>query len=208
MEGDQILVQSEQNLIPGAQTLVIGQEFADVDTCRRAIKDMAIALHYELRVVKSDRSRFIAKCSKEGCPWRVHIAKCPGVPTFTVRTLHGEHKCEGVLNLHHQQATVGWVARSVEARLRDNPQIKPKEILQDIREQHGVAVSYMQAWRGKERSMAAVNGTLEDGYRLLPAYCEQIVKTNPVALQHIEVLDQGMPSSGCLSRFVHPFMVS
>lgn len=179
MEGDQILVQSEQNLIPGVQTLVIGQEFADVDTCRRAIKDMAIALHYELRVVKSDRSRFIAKCSKEGCPWRVHIAKCPGVPTFTVRTLHGEHKCEGVLNLHHQQATVGWVARSVEARLRDNPQIKPKEILQDIREQHGVAVSYMQAWRGKERSMAAVNGTLEDGYRLLPAYCEQIVKTNP-----------------------------
>ena len=179
MEDGQILVQQEQNLVPSEQTLVIGQEFADVDTCRRAVKDMAIALHYELRVVKSDRSRFIAKCSKEGCPWRVHIAKCPGVPTFTVRTLHGEHTCEGVRDHHHQQATVGWVARSVEARLRDNPQIKPKEILQDIREQHGVAVSYMQAWRGKERSMAAVNGTLEDGYRLLPAYCEQIGKTNP-----------------------------
>ncbi|CAO2199536.1 unnamed protein product [Urochloa humidicola] len=179
MEDDQILVQPEQNLIPSEQTLVIGQEFPDVDTCRRAVKDMAIALHFELRVVKSDRSRFIAKCSKEGCPWRVHIAKCPGVPTFTVRTLQGEHTCEGVQDLHHQQATVGWVARSVEARLRDNPQIKPKEILQDIREQHGVAVSYMQAWRGKERSMAAVNGTLEDGYRLLPAYCEQIVKANP-----------------------------
>nr|CAD1843753.1 unnamed protein product [Ananas comosus var. bracteatus] len=57
-------------------------------------------------------------------------------------------------------------------------QYKPKEILQDIREEHGVAVSYMQAWRGKERSMAAVHGTLEDGYRLLPAYCEQIRKTN------------------------------
>ncbi|ONK79544.1 uncharacterized protein A4U43_C01F7460 [Asparagus officinalis] len=42
----------------------------------------------------------------------------------------------------------------IEARVRDNPQYKPKEILQDIREQHGVAVSYMQAWRGKERSMA------------------------------------------------------
>ncbi|KAL6838651.1 hypothetical protein ACP4OV_031365 [Aristida adscensionis] len=178
-EDSQILVQSEQSLVPVEPTLVIGQEFADVDTCRRAIKDMAIALHYELRVVKSDRSRFIAKCSREGCPWRVHIAKCPGLPTFTVRTLQGEHTCEGVRDLHHQQATVGWVARSVEARLRDNPQIKPKEILQDIREQHGVAVSYMQAWRGKERSMAAVHGTLEDGYRFLPAYCEQIVKTNP-----------------------------
>jgi hypothetical protein len=179
MEDSQVLVGPEQNLVPGVHTLMIGQEFADVDTCRRTIKDMAIAFHYELRVVKSDRSRFIAKCSKEGCPWRVHIAKCPGVPTFTVRTLHGPHTCEGVQDMHHQQATVGWVARSVESRLRNNPQIKPKEILQDIREQHGVAVSYMQAWRGKERSMAVVHGTLEDGYRFLPAYCEQIGKTNP-----------------------------
>ncbi|OVA14655.1 zinc finger protein [Macleaya cordata] len=160
-------------------SLVIGQEFPDVETCRRNLKEIAIALHFDLRIVKSDRSRFIAKCSKEGCPWRVHVAKCPGVPTFSIRTLHGEHTCEGVRNLHHQQASVGWVARSVEARLRDNPQYKPKEILQDIREQHGVAVSYMQAWRGKERSMAAVHGTYEEGYRLLPAYCEQIRKTNP-----------------------------
>ncbi|XP_008802419.2 uncharacterized protein LOC103716264 [Phoenix dactylifera] len=173
------LAHQDHNLVVPDHSLVIGQEFPDVETCRRTLKDIAIALHFDLRIVKSDRSRFIAKCSKEGCPWRVHVAKCPGVPTFSIRTLHGEHTCEGVRGLHHQQATVGWVARSVEARLRDNPQYKPKEILQDIREQHGVAVSYMQAWRGKERSMAAVHGTLEDGYRLLPAYCEQIKRTNP-----------------------------
>ncbi|XP_047091561.1 uncharacterized protein LOC124703389 [Lolium rigidum] len=178
-EDDQIYLEAEQDLVQRERFLVIGQEFSNVETCRRAIKDMAIALHFQLRVVKSDRSRFIAKCSTEGCPWRVHVAKCHDVPTFTVRTLQAEHTCEGVQDLHHQQATVNWVARSVEARLRDNPQIKPKEILQDIRDQHGVAVSYMQAWRGKERSMAAVHGTLEDGYRLLPAYCEQIGKTNP-----------------------------
>ncbi|KAL5711470.1 hypothetical protein ACHQM5_021922 [Ranunculus cassubicifolius] len=160
-------------------SLVIGQEFSDVETCRRNLKEIAIALHFDLRIVKSDRSRFIAKCSKEGCPWRVHVAKCPGVPTFSIRTLQGQHTCEGVRDLHHQQASVGWVARSVEARLRNNPQYKPKQILHDIREQHGVAVSYMQAWRGKERSMAAVHGTFEEGYRLLPSYCEQIRKTNP-----------------------------
>ncbi|KAK9043653.1 hypothetical protein V6N11_071988 [Hibiscus sabdariffa] len=132
-------------------SLVIGQEFPDVETCRRTLKDIAIALHFDLRIVKSDRSRFIAKCSKEGCPWRVHVAKCPGVPTFTIRTLQEGHTCEGVRNLHHHQAS----------------------------DQHGVAVSYMQAWRGKERSMAALHGTFEEGYRLLPAYCKQIRKTNP-----------------------------
>ncbi|KAE8711572.1 TPR repeat-containing thioredoxin TTL4-like [Hibiscus syriacus] len=160
-------------------SLAIGQEFPNVETCRRTLKDIATAMHFDLRIVKSDRSRFIAKCSKEGCPWRVHVAKCPGVPTFTLRTLQGEHTCEVVRNLHHQQASVGWVARSVEARIWDNPLYKSKDILQDIRDQHGVAVSYMQAWRGKERSMAAVYGTFEEGYHLLPAYCEQIRKTNP-----------------------------
>ncbi|GFP81416.1 hypothetical protein PHJA_000284900 [Phtheirospermum japonicum] len=165
--------------------LSIGQEFPDVDTCRRTLKDIAIASHFEIRIVKSDRSRFIAKCSKEGCPWRIHVAKCPGVPTFSVRTLQGEHTCEGVENLHHQQASVGWVARSVEARVRDNPQYKPKEILQDIRDQHGVAVSYMQAWRGKERSMAALHGTYEEGFSILPAYCEQIRKTNPGSIASV-----------------------
>lgn len=169
---------SGDSLVVSDHSLVIGQEFPDVETCRRMLKEIAIALHFDLRIVKSDRSRFIAKCSKEGCPWRVHVAKCPGVPTFSIRTLHGEHTCEGVRDLHHQQASVGWVARSVESRLRENPQYKPKQILHDIREQHGVAVSYMQAWRGKERSMAAVHGTFEEGFRLLPAYCEQIRKTN------------------------------
>lgn len=173
-----------------SHALSIGQEFPDVDTCRRTLKDIAIALHFEIRIVKSDRSRFIAKCSKDGCPWRVHVAKCPGVPTFTIRTLHGEHTCEGVQNLHHQQASVGWVARSVEARIRDNPQYKPKEILQDIRVQHGVAVSYMQAWRGKERSMAALHGTYEEGFKLLPAYCEQIRKTNPGSIASVVATGQ------------------
>ncbi|KAL1542940.1 hypothetical protein AAHA92_19969 [Salvia divinorum] len=173
-----------------SQTLAVGQEFLDVDTCRRTLKDIAIALHFEIRIVKSDRSRFIAKCSKDGCPWRVHVAKLPGVPTFTIRTLNAEHTCEGVQNLHHQQASVGWVARSMEARIRDNPQYKPKEILQDIRDQHGVAVSYMQAWRGKERSMAALHGTYEEGFKLLPAYCEQIRKTNPGSIASVVATGQ------------------
>ncbi|KAG5224447.1 Short-chain dehydrogenase-reductase [Salix suchowensis] len=166
--------------------LAIGQEFPNVETCRRKLKDIAIALHFDLRIVKSDRSRFIAKCSKEGCPWRVH------------------HTCEGVHNLHHQQASVGWVARSVEARIRDNPQYKPKEILEAIRDQHGVAVSYMQAWRGKERSMAALHGTFEEGFRLLPAYCEQIRKTNPGSIASVFATGQ----ENCFQRLFISYRAS
>lgn len=198
------LVLDDTSVTIAEQPLVIGQEFPDVETCRRTLKDIAIAMHFDLRIVKSDRSRFIAKCSKEGCPWRVHVAKCPGVPTFTIRTLQADHTCEGVRNLHHQQASVGWVARSVESRIRDNPQVKPREILQDIRDQHGVAVSYMQAWRGKERSMAALHGTFEEGYRLLPAYCEQIRKTNPGSIASVGATGQ----ENCFQRLFISYRAS
>lgn len=198
------LVLDDTSVPIAEQPLVIGQEFPDVETCRRTLKDIAIAMHFDLRIVKSDRSRFIAKCSKEGCPWRVHVAKCPGVPTFTIRTLQADHTCEGVRNLHHQQASVGWVARSVESRIRDNPQVKPREILQDIRDQHGVAVSYMQAWRGKERSMAALHGTFEEGYRLLPAYCEQIRKTNPGSIASVGATGQ----ENCFQRLFISYRAS
>ncbi|GFY96854.1 hypothetical protein Acr_11g0011600 [Actinidia rufa] len=199
-----ITIPPDSSIVLQDYTLVIGQEFLDVETCRRTLKDIAIALHFDLRIVKSDRSRFIAKCSQEGCPWRVHVAKCPGVPTFSIRTLHGEHTCEGVHNLHHQQASVGWVARSVEARVRDNPQYKPKEILQDIHDQHGVAVSYMQAWRGKERSMAALHGTFEEGYLLLPAYCEQLRKSNPGSIASVFATGQ----DNCFQRLLISFRAS
>ncbi|KAJ0579877.1 putative transcription factor interactor and regulator CCHC(Zn) family [Helianthus annuus] len=43
----------------------------------------------------------------------------------------------------------------------------------------------MQAWRGKERSMAALHGTFEEGYRLLPAYCEQVRKCNPGSIASV-----------------------
>ncbi|KAF5942121.1 hypothetical protein HYC85_019763, partial [Camellia sinensis] len=45
-------------------SLVIGQEFPDVESCRRALKDIAIALHFDLRIVKSDRSRPLLELDK------------------------------------------------------------------------------------------------------------------------------------------------
>ncbi|XP_073292264.1 uncharacterized protein [Primulina huaijiensis] len=179
------IVQS-RNLIPtSTHELIVGQEFPDVKSCRRALRDMAIAKHFEIQTVKSDKTRFTAKCASEECPWRVHAAKLPGVPTFTIRTIHSEHKCVGIAHLGHQQASVQWVASSVEKHLRENPHYQPKEILEEIHRVHGITLSYKQAWRGKERFMASLRGSFEEDYRLLPQYCNQIRQTNPGSMTSI-----------------------
>ncbi|KAK1303992.1 hypothetical protein QJS10_CPB11g00776 [Acorus calamus] len=193
--------QNRALMIHPSHELAVGQEFSDVKSCRRALRDAAIACHFEIQTVKSDKTRFTAKCASEGCPWRIHAAKLPGVPTFTIRTIHENHTCGGITHLGHQQASVQWVANSVEERLRENPHYKPKEILEEIHRVHGITLSYKQAWRGKERIMAAVRGSFEEGYRLLPQYCEQVKRTNPGSIATVH----GNPVDSCFQRLFISF---
>ncbi|KAJ6296956.1 hypothetical protein OIU78_022640 [Salix suchowensis] len=174
--------------------LAVGQEFPDVFSCRRALRDTAIALHFEMQTIKSDKTRFTAKCA----------TKLPGVPTFTIRTIHESHTCGGISHLGHQQASVQWVANSVERQLKENPNYKPKEILEEIHRVHGITLSYKQAWRGKERIMAAMRGSFEEGYRLLPQYCDQVKRTNPGSISSV----YGNPMDNCFQRLFISFQAS
>lgn len=198
------VIQARMAIVNPNYELAVGQEFPDVKSCRRALRDTAIALHFEMQTIKSDKTRFTAKCASEGCPWRIHAAKLPGVPTFTIRTIHENHTCGGISHLGHQQASVQWVANSVEQRLRENPNYKPKEILEEIHRVHGITLSYKQAWRGKERIMAAMRGSFEEGYRLLPQYCEQLKRTNPGSIASV----YGNPNDNCFQRLFISFQAS
>ncbi|KAL2254516.1 uncharacterized protein LOC105169334 [Sesamum indicum] len=164
---------------------VVGQEFPDVKAFRNAIKEAAIAQHFELRIVKSDLIRYIAKCAAEGCPWRIRAVKLPNAPTFTIRSLEGTHTCGKNAHAGHHQASVDWIVNFIEERLRDNINYKPKDISRDVYEQYGITIPYKQAWRAKERGLQAIYGSSEEGYYLLPSYCEQIRKHNPGSIAEV-----------------------
>ncbi|KDP35909.1 hypothetical protein JCGZ_09881 [Jatropha curcas] len=166
-------------------TFVVGQEFPDVKAFRNAIKEAAIAQHFELRIIKSDLIRYFAKCASEGCPWRIRAVKLPNVPTFTIRSLEGTHTCGRNAQNGHHQASVDWIVSFIEERLRNNINYKPKDILHDIHKQYGITIPYKQAWRAKERGLAAIYGSSEEGYCLLPSYCEQIKRTNPGSIAEV-----------------------
>lgn len=166
-------------------TFVVGEEFPDVKAFRNAIKEAAIAQHFELRIVKSDLIRYFAKCATEGCPWRIRAVKLPNAPTFIIRSLEGTHTCGKNAHNGHHQASVDWIVNFIEERLRENINYKPKDILHDIHRQYGITIPYKQAWRAKERGLAAIYGSSEEGYCLLPSYCEQIIKTNPGSIAEL-----------------------
>lgn len=163
----------------------VGQQFSDVKTFRKAIKEAAIAQHFELRTIKSDLIRYFARCAADGCPWRIRAVKLPNVPTFVIRSIEGTHTCGKSAQNGHHQASVDWVVDFIEERLRDNVNYKPKDILEDVEKKYGITIPYKQAWRAKERGLATIYGSSEEGYCLLPAYCEQIKKTNPGSIAQV-----------------------
>lgn len=167
------------------QPFVVGQEFPDVKSFRCAIKEGAIAQHFELRIIKSDPTRYFAKCAVEDCPWRIRAVKLPNAPTFTIRSIAGPHTCGKNAQNGHHQASVEWIVSFIEERLRDNKNYKPKDILHDIHKQYGISIPYKQAWRARERGLQAIYGSFEKGYFLLPAYCEQIKTTNPGSIAEL-----------------------
>jgi MuDR family transposase len=63
-----------------------------------------------IQSVKSEKTRFTAKCAADGCPWRIHAAKLPDVPTVNIHTINDTHNCSGISHLGHKQASVQWVA--------------------------------------------------------------------------------------------------
>lgn len=166
-------------------SFVVGQQFEDVKTFRKAIKDAAIAQHFELKIIKSDLVRYFAKCAKEDCPWRIRAVKLPNSQAFKIRRIEGMHTCGRNAQLGHHQASVDWIVNLIEERLRYNVNYKPKDILHDIQKQYGITIPYKQAWRAKERGLAAIYGSSEEGYCILPAYCEQIKKQNPGSVAHV-----------------------
>ncbi|KAL7119200.1 hypothetical protein ACP275_02G049100 [Erythranthe tilingii] len=178
---------------------IIGQEFPDVKAFRNAVKEIAIAQHFELRILKSDLIRYIAKCAAEGCPWRIRAVKLPNAPTFTIKSLDGTHTCGKNAHTGHHQASVDWIVNFIEERLRENVNYKPKDILRDVYEQYGITIPYKQAWRAKERGLQSIYGSSEEGYFLLPLYCEQIKKNNPKSVAEVF-------TSGSDNRFQRVFI--
>jgi hypothetical protein len=60
---------------PENPKIVVGKLFPDIIAFRKAIRHYAVKTGFELaKGYKTDKTRFIAKCAAEGCPWRIHAS--------------------------------------------------------------------------------------------------------------------------------------
>ncbi|KAL2231333.1 uncharacterized protein LOC105172465 [Sesamum indicum] len=169
--------QQWQNNITG-----VGQRFNSVHEFREELRKYAIAHQFAFKYKKNDSHRVTVKCKAEGCPWRIHASRLSTTPLICIKKMNPTHTCEGSVVTTGYQATRSWVASIIKEKLKVFPNYKPKDIVNDIKQEYGVQLNYFQAWRGKEIAKEQLQGSYKEAYSQLPFFCEKIMETNPGSL--------------------------
>lgn len=169
--------QQWQNNITG-----VGQRFRSVHDFREALRKYAIANQFALKFKKNDNNRVTVKCKAEGCTWRIHASRLSTTQLICIKKMNNIHTCEGGAAMTGHQATRSWVASIIKEKLRADPSYKPKDIVIDIKQEFGVQLNYVQAWRGKEIAKEQLQGSYKEAYKKLPLFCGKLMETNPGSL--------------------------
>lgn len=165
---------SWENAITG-----VSQRFPNVHEFREALRKYAFAHTFAFKFKKNDSHRVTVKCKTDSCPWRIHASRLSTTQLFCIKKMTPTHTCEGGVVTSGSHATTNWVAGIVKEKLQDSPNYKPKDIVNDIKQEFGVELNYYQAWRGKEIAREQLRGSCKEAYSQLPILCEKIIETNP-----------------------------
>ncbi|XP_010546770.1 PREDICTED: uncharacterized protein LOC104818751 isoform X2 [Tarenaya hassleriana] len=179
-KGDRLIAkatQQWQNTITG-----VGQRFNSVTEFREALRKYAIANRFAFRYKKNDSHRVTVKCKAEGCPWRIHASRLSTTQLICIKKMNPTHTCEGSGGTDGLHTSRSWVASIIKEKLKVSPNYRPKDIVNDIKQEYGIQLNYFQAWRGKEIAKEQLQGSYKDGYKQLPVFCEKIMETNPGSL--------------------------
>ncbi|KAK8515333.1 hypothetical protein V6N12_075378 [Hibiscus sabdariffa] len=163
-----------QNTITG-----VGQRFSTVTEFRESLRKYAIAHQFAFKYKKNDSRRVTAKCKVEGCPWRIHASRLSTTELISIKKMHPTHTCGGPALTGGYQATSSWVASVIKEKLKVFPDYKPKDIVNDIKQEYRIQLNYSQARRGKEIALGQLRGSYKDAYSQLPSLCDRIMETNP-----------------------------
>ncbi|CAO2144248.1 unnamed protein product [Urochloa humidicola] len=91
---------------PENPKIVKGELFPDINTFRKAIRHYAVKNGFEFAPgTKTDKTRFIAKCAAEGCPWRIHASTSFDKKTVQIKVLPAEHNYPSTKLVEGKMAT-------------------------------------------------------------------------------------------------------
>ncbi|XP_071697360.1 uncharacterized protein [Rutidosis leptorrhynchoides] len=165
----------------------VRQTFLNKDDFVNHLYTKCLEENFQIKPVKSDKSRFTAKCMLPNCEWKCSAYKIRHTDNFIVKKLHDVHTCSRTQimgnNKHASKKVLGSILmESFKAANRD---YNPKDIRDDVGNRFRVSISYNQAWRAKCHAIEMLRGSMDDSFRMLPIYLHNIKIHNPGSMTNV-----------------------
>ena len=169
--------------------LFCGKFFKDKKEMSRKLRLHAVSKSFEFHTEYSDKTRYVLSCVDERCSWSFRAKSVKGSQSFFVRHYVSKHTCDTSLrSVSHRQATAKLLGTMVSNHYEGGKiGLKPKQIMEKARKDHGVVISYSKAWRSQEHGQDIARGTPDDSYEALPSWFHMIKEKNPGSVTFIEV---------------------
>ncbi|XP_059277575.1 uncharacterized protein LOC132031628 [Lycium ferocissimum] len=180
-----VLFENNDNLIISnkeQKEVFVDQIYNYKDTLKNVMVNYAIRKRFNFRTERSNVISYTLVCWSTDCHWKFRASSIANSEMFRVRYFHDEHTCPLKDKVYSQRPAPSWlIGGSVVKPKITNHKRKytPGDIVDDVKNEYGVDVSYMTAWRAREKAMIELRGEPAESYKKLPGYVYILDKTYP-----------------------------
>ncbi|XP_075074392.1 uncharacterized protein LOC107766426 [Nicotiana tabacum] len=140
------------------------------------MKNLSVMHKFQFRVKRSSHRSYWLICVAENCKWHFKATSINDSTMFKIRSFSRQHTCSLLDDTFIQRKRTAVVVGSMVIPKYCDPKTvyTPKDIQTDMLSEHGLNLSYMQAWRAKEKALQFLRGNppvvMVDGTFLKSAY--------------------------------------
>ncbi|KAK1557544.1 hypothetical protein Q3G72_026703 [Acer saccharum] len=196
---------------PVTMRLEVGELFPSKKQLQSHVGSYALTNGFQIRVFKSDTTRYQVRCIVEDCNWRLRAAKVHNSDYFQIRKFDNQHTCSTEAQFPHQrQASARVIGEHIQEKFRDHRLYKPKEIIHDMQREFGISCNYHKGYRARHIALEEVQGTPVESYSILPSYLYMLEQANPgtVTDLHTDSSNRFMYMFFCLKACIDGFLSS
>ncbi|RVW99511.1 hypothetical protein CK203_021374 [Vitis vinifera] len=176
----------ENSIMGSGHTFPNAFEFCDV------VYLMSIASRFRYCFKRNSPKHMTVVCSVNECPWKVTARAIGESNIVQVHTFQNRHN-HSLENVAASQPLVrsNRASMLIDDVIRSTPDYQPRQICKDFQRQHGMQLTYLQAWNIKEKANERIYGEPKYYYKLLPWMCERMVATNPGSIIEVRHSSDG-----------------
>nr|AAV31178.1 Putative transposase, identical [Solanum tuberosum] len=147
------------------------QIYNDKETLMEVMRHYGVVEKFKFLVTRSSSSCYYLKCPADNCSWMMNSSCLNQSKLFKIRKYCVEHTCSvrDRVNARRQGITDVVVVLIMDKFIDPSTVYTPKDIAEEVLKVHDVALTYMQAWRAKQKAIKLVRGDPAESYAKLPA---------------------------------------